>query len=201
MTEHYYTVKPQAAHRPGEVTETLRGRKYVFFTDAGVFSKGRVDLGTRLLIEHLPLPAAGLALDLGCGYGPIGLVIAAESPAAHVIMVDVNERAAELARRNLERNGVRNAEVLAGDGFAAVGSRRFKLIVSNPPIRAGKRVVYPWVDEARERLEPGGRLLMVARTSQGAKTLAKKMADVFGNVTEVAKGSGYRVLASVRTGA
>ncbi|MFO7264882.1 MAG: class I SAM-dependent methyltransferase [Limnochordales bacterium] len=201
MTEHYYTAKPQAPHRPREVAIELRGRRYVFLTDAGVFSKGRVDPGTRLLIEHLPLPVTGWALDLGCGYGAIGLVIAAESPQAQVLMVDVNERAVELARKNLARNGVRNAQVLVSDGYAAVGDVRFALIASNPPIRAGKRVIYPWVDEAYARLEPGGRLLMVARTSQGAKSLAKKIAEVFGNVTEVAKGSGYRVMEAVRAGA
>ena len=114
-------------------------------------------------------------------------------------MVDINERAAELARRNLRRNGVDNAEVIVGDGFAAVPDVRFSLIVSNPPIRAGKRVVYPWVEQAYERLEPGGQLFMVARTSQGAKSLGRKIADVFGAVSEPGKGSGYRVLAGMRT--
>lgn len=198
MTDHYFTAKPRSAHRPEEVVETLRGREFVFVTDAGVFSKGRVDPGTRLLIEHLPLPASGNVLDLGCGYGPIGLAIASESADARVIMVDVNERAAELARRNLRRNGIDNADVVVGDGFIAVPDRQFSLIVSNPPIRAGKRVVYPWVDEAHQRLVPGGRLLMVARTSQGAKSLARKIADVFGTVSEPGKGSGYRVLEGVR---
>lgn len=200
MTEHYFTARPKAAHRPAEVVETLRGRRYVFLTDAGVFSRTRIDPGTRLLIRHLPLPAKGFVLDLGCGYGPIGLVAAAESPEAHVVMVDVNERAVELARRNLARNGVHNAEVIAGDGFAAAGDRRFTLVVSNPPVRAGKRVVYAWIDEAFERLEPGGRLMMVARTSQGAKSLARKIAAVFGAVTERAKGGGYRVLEGVWEG-
>lgn len=199
MSEHYFSAQPQAARRPRTVTVALRGREYVFVTDAGVFSRGRVDKGTRLLIEHLPLPAAGPVLDLGCGYGPVGVVVAAESPAARVLMVDVNERAVELARANLRRNGIDNAEAVAGDGFAAAGGRRFSLIASNPPIRAGKRVVYAWVEEARRRLLPGGRLVMVARTSQGAKSLARKMEEVFGNVSELAKGSGYRVLQAVRT--
>ncbi len=198
MTEHYFTARPRTASRPEETAETLRGRAYVFLTDAGVFSKGRVDKGTRLLIERLPLPAYGDVLDLGCGYGPIGLVIAAESPDARVLMIDVNQRAVELARANLARNGVRNAEAVAGDGFDAAGARRFSLIVSNPPIRAGKRVVYAWVEEAHRRLLPGGRLVMVARTSQGAKSLARKMEEVFGAVRELGKGGGYRVLEAVR---
>lgn len=201
MSEHYFTAQPSAARRTEEVVETLRGREYVFLTDAGVFSRGRVDKGTRLLIEHLPLPAGGDVLDIGCGYGPIGLVVAAESPDANVLMVDVNERAVELARRNLQRNGVANAQVVVGNGFDVVGDRHFSLIASNPPIRAGKRVIYPWVEAAHERLLPGGKLLMVARTSQGAKSLARKIEEVFGNVGEPGKGSGYRILEGVRGGA
>jgi len=198
MSEHYFSAQPQAARRPRTVTVALRGREYVFVTDAGVFSRGRVDKGTRLLIEHLPLPAAGPVLDLGCGYGPVGVVVAAESPAARVLMVDVNERAVALARENLARNGIGNASAVVGDGFGPAAGRKFSLIVSNPPIRAGKRVVYRWVEEAYRHLEPGGRLLMVARTSQGARSLAQHMAAVFGNVREVAKGGGYRVLEAVR---
>jgi len=201
VSEHYYTRRPAAAHRPREVREELRGRSYVFATDAAVFSRRRLDPGTRLLIEHLPLPATGQALDLGCGYGPVGIVIAAESPGARVWLVDVNERAVELARRNLSLNGIVNAEVRQGDGFDPVAGMTFTLIASNPPIRAGKRVVYAWVEEAHRRLEPRGRLLMVARTSQGARTLARHMAAVFGGCREVAKGGGYRVLEAIRDGA
>lgn len=198
MGEHYFTRRPGAAHRPLEVREQLRGRMYVFVTDAAVFSRRRLDPGTRLLIEHLPLPAEGSALDLGCGYGPVGIVMAAESPESRVWLVDINERAVELARRNLTLNGIGNGEAVQGDGFAPVAGMRFSLIASNPPIRAGKRVVYAWVEQAFDHLETGGQLLMVARTSQGARTLARHMAAVFGAVQEVAKGSGYRVLQAVR---
>src|SRR5690625_4947250 len=104
MTEHYYTPRPTAPSRPGEVTASLRGLSLSFTTDAAVFSKGKVDKGTRLLIERLPLPVVDDALDLGCGYGPVGLVVAALSPEARVWLVDVNERAVALAATNARRN-------------------------------------------------------------------------------------------------
>lgn len=199
MAEHYYTSRPQAASRPLEAKATLRGVEFTFITDAAVFSRGKVDRGTRLLIDHLPLPASGDALDLGCGYGPVGLVIARLSPAARVWLVDVNERAATLAKANARRNGIDNVEVLSGDGFAPVSDKQFSLIASNPPIRAGKAVIYPWVEQAAERLTPGGRLFLVARTSQGAKSLGRKIEEVFGTCEEVGKGAGYRVLAGRRS--
>ncbi|OUM99303.1 MAG: hypothetical protein BAA04_04065 [Firmicutes bacterium ZCTH02-B6] len=198
MPEHYFTERPRAEHRPLEIRENLFGRPFMFVTDAAVFSRRRLDPGTRLLIEHLPLPVTGNALDLGCGYGPVGIVIASLSPEARVWMVDINERAVELAKRNAAANRVANVEVRQGDGFTPVVGIAFSLIASNPPIRAGKRVVYAWVEQAYAHLEPGGRLVMVARTSQGARTLARHMEAVFGNVREIAKGSGYRVIQAVR---
>lgn len=198
MTEHYFTAAPRTARRPKQISATLHGRPFSFTTDAGVFSRDRIDRGTRLLIKHLPLPVVGKALDLGCGYGPVGIVIAALSPEARVFLVDVNERAVALAQRNVADNGIRNADVRLGDGFAAVDDVRFDLIASNPPIRAGKSVIYAWVDEAYERLEPGGRFMLVARTSQGVKSLARKTAAVFGHVAEAGKGGGFRVIEAVR---
>lgn len=194
VAEHYFTPRPDAPTRPREVTDTLRGIRFTFATDAAVFSRGKVDKGTRLLIDQLPVPVVGKALDLGCGYGPIGLTVAACSPDAHVLLVDINERAVSLAARNAKRNGITNVTVRAGDGFAAAGDDRFALIASNPPIRAGKRVIYPWVEQAYEHLLPGGLLMVVARTNQGAQSLARKVQDVFGHCEEAAKGAGYRVL-------
>lgn len=196
--DHYFTPRPGAPSDPSPITAQLRGRSFVFTTDAGVFSKGRVDKGTRLLIDALPLPVEGEGLDLGCGYGPVGLVMAALSPAASVWLVDVNERAVALATTNAIANGLTNVTAVAGDGFVPVHGRRFQLIASNPPIRAGKAVVYPWVEQAYDHLTPGGQLLMVVRTKQGAKSLARKIEEVFGHCAEVSKGAGYRVLAGVR---
>lgn len=198
MSEHYYTARPTAPSRPEEVTASLRGLSLSFVTDAAVFSRGKVDKGTRLLIERLPLPVDGDALDLGCGYGPVGLVIAGLSPKARVWLIDVNERAVALAAANARRNGIDNVTVQAGDGFAPVEGRQFRLIASNPPIRAGKEVIYPWVEQAYDHLVPGGRVVFVIRTSHGAKSLARKIEEVFGRSDELGKGSGFRVLSGVK---
>lgn len=198
MAEHYFTSRPRAASRPGEIEAELRGVPFTLTTDAAVFSGGKVDKGTRLLIDALPLPATGDALDLGCGYGPIGLVIAALSPDVTVSLVDINERATALAEANARRHGLANVRVRTGNGFDPVGEEQFALIASNPPIRAGKRVIYPWMERAYEHLLPEGRLFIVARTRQGAKSLAQKIEEVFGSCDEISKGSGYRVLAATR---
>ena len=177
-SQHYFTAQPESKTDEREITASLRGKSYRFVTDAGVFSKGHVDEGTRLLIETVEFPASGLICDLGCGYGPIGLVAADQSPACMVHLVDVNARAVALAERNLELNNVTNAEVFLGDGFAPLPAGNYHLILTNPPIRAGKKVVYPLVEEAYQRLEPGGRLCLVIRTKQGAKSMEKHMASL-----------------------
>lgn len=199
MTEqHYFTRTPETPSHEREITEVLRGKRYRFVTDAGVFSKDRVDLGTRILIEAMQLPSSGKILDLGCGYGPIGVVAADLAPNCFVCMVDVNERAAALAERNLALNGVENAAVYVGDGFSPVEEHRFSMILSNPPIRAGKKVIYPLMEEAKHRLVDGGRLCIVIRTKQGAKSMQKHLETVFGNLEILALESGYRVLQAVK---
>lgn len=197
MTEHYYAATPVSGHRRNEFVITVRDVTLNLTTDAGVFSKDRMDNGTRLLIESLRLaPDWRRILDLGCGYGPIGLVLARLLPEAVVTMVDVNERAVELARENAARNGIENVRIVCGEGFDGQGETRFDLVVTNPPIRAGKEVIYQMVDESSPHLQSGGWFVAVIMTKHGAKSLEKKMAEVFGNVTEWEKGSGYRVVAS-----
>ena len=174
------------------------GRELVFETDAGVFSKDRVDRGTRELIKAITFDDGESFLDLGCGWGPVGIVAALSLPSREVWMVDVNERACELARANAQANGVRNAVVICGDGLAAVEGRQFDVIAANPPIRAGKSVVYRLVEEARDHLNPGGRFYAVARTKQGAGSLREFIHTVFGNSDEPEIGGGYRVIRATR---
>lgn len=162
-------------------------------TDAGVFSRAGIDHGTELLLEALVLPAgARVLVDLGCGYGPIGLAMAAMAPEARVYLIDPNERACELARANAGRNGLPNIEVLQGEGLALVPDQ-IDLIATNPPIRAGKKVVYGLMREAAGRLVAGGELWTVIRTSQGAKSLEAELRRLFPEVEEVEKGGGFRV--------
>lgn len=197
MTEHYYTSDPTAAHERREFRYTFRDQEYRFRTDAGVFSKDHIDRGTRLLLEAMDLNGVERALDLGCGYGPIGIIIAKERPSARVAMVDPNARAVELTLENAELNGV-VVDVRQGEGCEPFAAEKFDYIVTNPPIRAGKKVVFDLVDQSYAHLVNGGRFLAVIRTQQGASSLAKKIAEVFGAVTELEKGGGFRVLQGVK---
>jgi 16S rRNA (guanine1207-N2)-methyltransferase len=198
MASHYFSPAPAP---PGEGRpareRTIRfedgGREYRFRTAAGVFSRGGVDRGTRLLLEAVDPEDAGTILDLGCGYGVLGIVMAARAPRAHVTLVDINPRATALAVTNIRDNVIANAEARTGDGCAPVGAARFDLILLNPPIRAGRTMVVRLLREAQAHLAPGGRFYLVARTSQGARTLARCMGEVFGRVREVERGGGFRV--------
>ncbi len=201
MSEHYYSATPTSRSELREFEIAARGVRLRLTTDAGVFSKGKLDTGTELLIESLPLvPEIRTVFDLGCGYGPIGLTVASLLPQVTVYMGDVNERAVELAVKNADRNGIRNVVIRAGEGFTPFPDQQFDLVVTNPPIRAGKRVIYSLVGEAGHALNPGGMLTAVILTRQGAKSLERKMEEVFGNVVELEKGSGYRVVMSRQNG-
>lgn len=199
MTDHYYTAKPEAAHDEASFTAPLRGMSLQFITDSAVFSRERVDFGSSLLIEAIRVNPTDTILDLGCGYGPIGVVAAKLAPDGQVYMVDVNERAAGLARRNLAENGVTNAEVRVGDGLDPVKGIAFDHVITNPPIRAGKAVIYQMIDDAHEALKPGGSIWVVIQTKQGAPSMKKKLAECFGNVADVEREAGYHVFRSTRS--
>lgn len=197
--EHYYSNNPSSTHDYQEFEVTVRNVTLKLTTDAGVFSKNRLDPGTKLLMEALPLDfEINQVLDLGCGYGPIGLAVAKLLPNATVYMSDVNERAVELGLKNARLNGITNIIIKSGEGFEPFPNQRYDLIITNPPIRAGKQIIYGMVDQAFDALNPGGRLVLVIRTKQGAKSMEAKMNSVFGNVTELEKGGGYRVFGSQR---
>ncbi|HEY8532099.1 MAG TPA: methyltransferase [Limnochorda sp.] len=193
MAEHYFTREPSAPHSRRLIEFRSGDEVYRFWTDRGVFSRERVDRGTRLVLEEIETPPAGRFLDLGAGYGVIGIVLARRAPGAEVDLVEQNRRAAALARENLLLNGVTNARVLEGDGFEPVAGQVYRLIVTNPPLRAGRALVERWIDQAYDHLAPGGRFYMVARTSQGARTLEGLVARRFGSVVEAAKGGGFRL--------
>lgn len=196
--EQYFARRPAAPSRPRVVHATLRGRDWTFRTDRGVFSPAGVDAGTRLLAETINLRSADQVLDLGCGYGVLGLVAATLVPSGRVAMVDVNERAVALAKENAIRAGLTNVEVYQGDGTGPVGDRPFDVALANPPIRAGKATLHRLVREVYERLRPGGAFYFVARTAQGAKTLARDVATIFDDVEEIERGGGYRVYRATR---
>ena len=201
MGEQYFVRRPSSRQRRGEIRVVLRGQAFTFRTDAGVFSRGELDRGTELLIEAIDLGPCEFVLDLGCGYGPIGIVAARLTEGGRVVLADVNERAVALARANLEPNGIANAEVRLGDLYDPVAGDAFDHIVCNPPIRAGRGIVNRIVAEAPTHLLEGGNLWLVARTKQGADTLRRHMAATFGAAAVVKRGSGYKVLRSRKGGA
>jgi 16S rRNA (guanine1207-N2)-methyltransferase len=197
MSDQYYSAQPTSDHSFGELEIDLRGVQLKILTDAGVFSKNRLDTGTKILIKALPLSLdLHNIFDLGCGYGPIGLVIAKLLPGATIYMSDVNERAVDLAIKNAKQNVIPNVVIKTGEGFSPFSGQKFDFIVTNPPIRAGKQIIYPLIDEAYQALQTKGWLAAVIMTKQGAKSMEQKMKEVFGNVSEWEKESGYRVVAS-----
>ena len=201
MGGQYFERRPASARRPARITVTIRGRPFLFQTDSGVFSREGLDRGTELLLEAIDVGPCESILDLGCGYGVIGIVAAHLSEGGHVILTDVNERAAALARANLVANGTRNAEVRIGDVYAPIDDLVFDHILCNPPIRAGRVVVDRIISEAPSHLLDGGSLWLVARTRQGADTLRLRMTKAFDGADVVKRGSGYKVLRSVKSGA
>ena len=176
MPDHYYTENPNSAHDERRIALKALGNALTFVTDAGVFSRDGLDRGTEVLLEALP-PLSGRVLDLGCGWGAVGVALGKRYPALDIVMTDINSRAVELARRNLAENGVR-ATVLQGDGFDAVEGR-FDAIVTNPPIRAGKAVIYGLFAQARDYLTPGGALYVVIRKQQGAPSALKYLKEIY----------------------
>lgn len=196
MSDHYYTAQPGSEHKLREVEAELFGIRFVFTTDAGVFSRDGVDPGTRALIGSIP-PQTGRVLDLGCGWGAAGIPIRRRDPECTLVMTDINERAAGLARSNAERNGAGDVTVVTGDGFEAVEGS-FDTILTNPPIRAGKQKIYDLFREARDRLVPGGMLYLVIRKQQGAPSALKYLQECFGDARVIDRSGGYWIIAARR---
>lgn len=194
--DHYFSKKPAVKPSYGMIQVHLRDRYFEFLTASGVFSKKRIDLGTRLLIESMILPDSGNVLDLGCGYGAVGIVATSLRPSLCVYLVDVNERAVRLARQNAKRNNVDNVVLRSGYLYEPVSDLSFEVVLSNPPVSAGLKVVLPIIQEAPLHIAHGGSFQMVVRSKIGGKRLFRVMEETFGNADILAIESGYRVLMS-----
>lgn len=197
-TDHYFTAKPRSEEKFGLVRTTLRTKSFEFLTSASVFSKRKIDLGTRLLIESMVLPQSGCVLDIGCGYGAVGIVAAALNPMLSVIMTDVNIRAVRLAKQNVELNRIPNAEVKYGHFYEPVAGSQFNSILSNPPVSAGMKTVKAIITGAPKVLVNKGTFQMVIRSKIGAKNLPALFTETFGKCSILARGSGFRVLIGQR---
>ena len=195
LSEHYYSKKPSSSSNPQTWTFQLRGHLFTFTTDSGVFSKKEVDFGSRLLIESFKQPEIeGDFLDVGCGYGPIGLSIAKDFPERKVEMIDINERAIELANKNKAINQVDNVVIYQSDLFERVGDKMFAAILTNPPIRAGKSVVYSIFEQSFAHLLPGGELWVVIQKKQGAPSALEKLQSLFPEAEVIEKKKGYYII-------
>lgn len=201
LTNYYYSEHPDVEHQERRWNFSLLGNEFQFVTDNGVFSKRTVDFGSRTLLSALEATSKfenlqGTVLDVGCGYGPIGLAIAKRYPQLKVEMVDVNHLALDLAKENAKSNEINNVDIFASDIYAQVDKSDYQAIVSNPPIRAGKKIVHQILEGAFDHLQIGGTLTVVIQKKQGAPSAKKKMEEVFGNCEMIARNKGYQILQS-----
>lgn len=193
-TDHYFDEDPTVPSDPETVDVSLPDTAFTLETDRGVFSRGRLDGGTSLLLRTpLPIAPSGDVLDLGCGAGPIALTMARRSPAAAVWAVDVNDRARDLCARNAERNGVHNVRVRHPDDVPL--DIRFTTIWSNPPIRIGKARLHDLLSGWLGRLTPDGTAALVVQKHLGADSLQRWLTDTGFRAERIASKSGFRVLA------
>jgi 16S rRNA (guanine1207-N2)-methyltransferase len=166
----------------------------------GVFSKKRIDTGTKVLIEgilkNISIHDDAEVLDLGCGYGVIGITIAKLNPKARVTMVDINPIAIKLTRENIKLNQVENAIVIRSNLYSQLRNKKFDFIISNPPLAAGYKVIFPLIEGAKDHLKEKGRIIIVLR--KGVNAIPNKMKEVFGNVELLYKRAGYRVFQSIK---
>ena len=194
MSNQYFAEQPAAAHRPATVHVVLPDTHLELATDSGVFSPGRLDPGTRLLLETAPAPPAeGDLLDLGAGYGPLALVMASRAPAARVWAVDVNQRALQLCERNAAEAGLANVFCRPADGGADLPDS-YQLIWSNPPIRIGKAALHEMLTTWLGRLARGAAAYLVVQRNLGSDSLQRWLAEAGWQADRIAARAGYRVL-------
>lgn len=194
----YYDEHPDAAHDLHILKTVLLSQHLTFTTDAGVFSKKAIDFGSQVLLEAVNFETNSTLLDVGCGYGPIGITLA-KSQGVVPTMIDINLRALALAEQNAKQNAV-SATIFQSNLYDKV-SGCFDNIVSNPPIRAGKTVVHGVISGAFEHLKEKGTLTIVVQKKQGAPSAKNKMFEIFGNCEVIKKNKGYFILQSIKESA
>ncbi|GAA1618219.1 methyltransferase [Saccharothrix algeriensis] len=200
--EHYFTAEPGASARPREVVFSIGGQEYELAAAGGVFSASRLDPGTTVLLKKGDLPAAGTTgnlLDLGCGYGPITMVLATRAPGAEVWAVDVNARARELTAENAKRLHVADRVRVADPDGVPVGVE-FAQIWSNPPIRVGKEELHALLLRWLPRLAADGVAWLVVAKHKGSDSLQQWLGEQGWQADRHASGSGFRVLKVTRPG-
>lgn len=180
---------------PSKLVKTravVLNNSFIFYTDNGVFSKDGLDFGSRLLLENIPLTEIGESLlDVGCGYGVFGIILN-KILGVKVTMCDVNRRALHLAEKNIKENKCSDCSVIESSCYQNINSK-YSTIITNPPIRAGKKVVYEILEGAKDYLIPGGRLFFVVRKEQGAKSIISDMQKIY-NVEVLERKKGFFII-------
>ncbi len=193
--DHYYTNNSNLESKPKMIKAVFGDYGFSFLTDIGVFSKGGIDYGSRVLINAFSGPGKRI-LDVGCGYGPIGIVLGTLFPKHRIDMVDINDRAIELAGKNIKLNKLGNVTVFKSNMYENVVDK-YSSIISNPPIRAGKHIVHAIIENSKNYLNKDGELWIVIQKKQGAPSAKQKMIETFGNAEVVTKDKGYFILRSI----
>ncbi len=190
---HYYSEKQESKEDRKQITVKLRGNNLKLITASGIFSKNHIDDGSFLLIEQSAISKEKdkKILDLGCGYGAVGIPISKNFPESKVVMSDINERAVQIAQENAKINKS-NAVAIKSDVFEKI-HEKFDCILVNPPQSAGKELCFRMIEESFDHLNTGGNLQLVARHQKGGRTLSEKMHSVFGNCKAIAKSKGFRI--------
>ncbi len=194
MNEHYFSPKPTSTLKTFKLKAILRNKEINFTTSSGLFSFKKLDRGSELLINKSQIKENAKILDLGCGYGIIGLALKILFPSIQISFCDINERAIQLTKINLKEHHL-EGDVILSNGFEKIKDT-FTSILLNPPQTAGKELCFKLIEDAKEHLIKKGTLQIVARHNKGGKELSKKMQEIYGNVEEIAKKAGYRIYLS-----
>ena len=200
MTDHYFSKKPSCVFRRESFIVRVNDIEIPLQSGSGIFSMKELDFGTKLLIEHAQIPKVSASiLDLGCGYGIVGIALKKKFSEINVTMCDVNERAVKIAKENCSNNHV-EAELYISDLYShpQLHHKTFDVILTNPPFSAGKKLCIEFIKQSYSHVNKGGFFELVAPHNKGGESLKRVMLETFGNAGELAKKSGFRVYMSVK---
>ena len=198
---HYFSEKPNVKSNKKNINYSIKEKNFNFITDNGVFSKTKVDFGTdimlKVILENTKIKENFDILDIGCGYGVVSTVIKTFYPLVNITLSDVNERALKLSKENLENHFITEYDIVKSSAFDNL-YKKFDIIISNPPIRAGKNIIFSIYEGAFDHLKKNGEFYCVIQTKHGAKSTKKKLEEIFSNCETLSINSGYRIFKSIK---
>ncbi|NHJ39679.1 MAG: class I SAM-dependent methyltransferase [Asgard group archaeon] len=192
---HYYSERPKTTGKTTIIKTFQLGNPLIFKSQSGIFNWREVDKGSEVLVNNVILPLKGAILDLGCGYGFIGISLAKAYPNLHFTLIDINKLAVKLAKENCKQNEVQiNTKVYQGDLFEPISDKYFDVIITNPPLMAGKKILKRIVKQSKSHLLENGSLQLVIPKKKGLKSMQKMLEDEFYAYEEIARNSGFWIL-------